>query len=58
MTDLQAASARIKARLGGNFARLEATGPSPATAEAFAAFLARPKILKRPSLIVRYGSPG
>jgi hypothetical protein len=45
--------ARIEAQLDRSFAQLEANGTSPAEADAFEAFLARPETLQRESLIVR-----
>jgi hypothetical protein len=50
---IDAAVARIKARLDGSFVALEGNGTSQSKADSFEAFLARPGTLKRPSLIVR-----
>jgi len=53
MRGAEAALARIDARLRESFEHLEANGTSSAAGDAFAAFLAQPGTLKRPSLIVR-----
>lgn len=50
---VEAAIARIYARVDSSFAQLESNGASASQADAFERFLTQPNILKRPSLIVR-----
>lgn len=53
MIGAEPALAPVQARLRETFRHLEANGASSAAGDAFAAFLAQPGTLKRPSLIVR-----
>jgi Glycosyl transferase family 90 len=53
MPAVEAAVARIDARLATSFVELERNAPASSKADAFEAFLARPDTLSRKSLIVR-----